>query len=48
MDDIRINVPDDQLAWAMSKLLAGGGAAGQSFTVTPATQKEDEDAHQIE
>merc|ERR1712167_348429 len=48
IDGIRINIPDDQLSWAMQKLIAGGGAGGQNFTVSPASQKEDEDAHQKE
>lgn len=48
IDGIRINIPDDQLSWAMQKLLASGGAAGQSFTVSPATQKEEDEKKGVE
>jgi len=44
VDGIQVNIPDDQLAWAMQKLVAGGGTGAASFNVTPAGQKEEEES----
>jgi len=43
VDGIQVNIPDDQLAWAMQKLVAGGGTGAASFNVTPAGQKEEDE-----
>lgn len=49
VDGLAVNIPDDQLAWAMQKLVAGGGNSGAaSFNVTPAGQKDEEEVKPVE
>lgn len=48
MDNIWINIPDDQLSWAMTRLLAGGGSGAASFNVSPANMKEEDTSKPIE